>query len=132
MLYSDDIIPEEIIDKGLEAVHSFYEDLSKKYGYNVLIPESTYSELASSMYKQGKRSQALEIAEAYVQEYPESSYAHYYVGTRYLKEQRIELAEEQIGKALEIESSQFVPDSEKIFIYNLRMQEITEKKGKGR
>ncbi len=130
VLYSDDIIPEEIVDKGLDAVYSFYENLSKKYGYNVLIPESTYSELASSMYKQGKKSQALEIAETYVQEYPESSYAHYYAGTRYLKEQLIELAEEQVAKALEIESSQFVPDSEKIFIYNLRMQDIAEKKRK--
>jgi predicted alpha/beta superfamily hydrolase len=130
VLYSDDIIPKEIIDKGLDAVNSFYEKLSKKHGYNVLIPESTYSQLASSMYKQGKKAQALEIAEAYVQEYPESSFAHYYVGTRYLKEQLIELAENQIRKALEIELSQFVPDSEKIFVYNLRMQELTEKKRK--
>ncbi len=131
-LYSDDLIPGEIIDKGSDAVYAFYENLSKRYGYNVLIPESTYSALASSMYRQEKRSQALKIAEAYVQDYPESSYAHYYVGTRYLKEQLIELAEEHIGKALEIESSQFVPDSERIFAYNLRMQEITEKKGKSR
>jgi predicted alpha/beta superfamily hydrolase len=127
VLYSDDIIPEEILDKGLDAVNSFYEKLSKKYGYTVPIPESTYSQLASRMNKQGKGSQALEIAEAYVKEYPESSYAHYYVGTRYLKEQLLDLAEKQIRKALEIELSQFVPDSEKIFIYNLRMQELTDK-----
>jgi predicted alpha/beta superfamily hydrolase len=124
VLYSDDIIPQEIINKGLDAVNSFYENLSKKYGYEVLIPESTYSQIASSMYRQGKESQALEVAKTYVQEYPESSYAHYYVGTRYLKAQIIELAIEYVGKALEIELNQFVPDSEKIFAYNLRMQEI--------
>ncbi|MFW9981986.1 MAG: alpha/beta hydrolase-fold protein [Candidatus Thorarchaeota archaeon] len=124
VLYSDYIISQEIIDKGLDAVNSFYEDLSKKYGYKVIIPESTYSEIASSMYRQGKESQALEVAKTYVQEYPESSYAHYYVGTRYLKAQLIDLAAEHVGKALEIESNQFVPDSEKIFAYNLRMQEI--------
>jgi predicted alpha/beta superfamily hydrolase len=123
-LYSDDIIPQEIIDKGLDAVNSFYENLSKKYGYEVLIPESAYSQVASSMYRQGKESQALEAAKTYVQEYPESSYAHYYVGTRYLKAQLIGLAVEYIGKALEIELNQFIPDSEKIFAYNLRMQEI--------
>jgi len=66
----------------------------------------------------------LEVAKTYLQEYPESSYAHYYVGTRYLRAQLIELAEEYVGKALEIESNQFVPDSEKIFTYNLRMEEI--------
>ncbi len=125
-LYSDDLIPQEVIDKGLDAVNSFYETLSKKYGYEVLIPESTYSQLASSMYKQGKESQALELAKTYVQKYPESSYAHYYVGTRYLRAQLIELAEEHVGKALEIELNQFVPDSEKIFAYNLRMQEIKD------
>ncbi len=131
VLYSDDIIPEEIIDKGLDAVYSFYENLSKKYGYKVPIPESTYSQLASSMYTKGKRSQALEVAKAYVQEYPESSYAHYYVGIRYHKDQLVELAEEQIGIALEIELNQLIPDSEKIFIYNLKMQEITGGKRKG-
>lgn len=124
VLYSDYIISQEIIDKGLDAVNSFYENLSKKYGYEVIIPESTYSEVASSMYRQGKESQALEVAKTYVQEYPESSYAHYYVGTRYLKAQHIELAAEHVERALEIESNQFVPDSEKIFAYNLRMQEI--------
>jgi predicted alpha/beta superfamily hydrolase len=123
-LYSDDIIPQEIIDKGLDAVKSFYENLSKKYGYEVLIPESTYSQIASSMYRRGKEPQALEAAKTYLQEYPESSYAHYYVGTRYLRAQLIELAKEFVEKALEIELNQFVPDSEKIFAYNLRMQEI--------
>ena len=129
-LYSDDLIPEEIIDKGIDAVNSYYENLSEKYGYKVLTPESTYSQLASSLYKQDKKSQALEVAKAYLQEYPESSYAHYYVGIRYLKEQLIELAEEHLRKALEIELSHFVPDSEKIFIYNYMMQEIKKKKGK--
>ncbi|MFW9870708.1 MAG: alpha/beta hydrolase-fold protein [Candidatus Thorarchaeota archaeon] len=125
-LYSDDIIPQEIIDKGLDAVNSFYENLSKKYGYEVLIPESTYSQVASSMYRQGNKSQALEVAKTYVQKYPESSYAHYYVGTRYLRAQLIDLAVEYVEKALEIESNQFVPDSEKIFAYNLRMQELRD------
>ncbi|PNX52318.1 MAG: hypothetical protein BV458_10210 [Thermoplasmata archaeon M9B2D] len=124
VLYSDYMISQEIIDKGLDAVTSFYEDFSKKYGYEIVIPESTYAEVANSMYKQGKESQALEVAKTYLQEYPESSYAHYYVGTRYLRAQLIELAEEYVGKALEIESNQFVPDSEKIFTYNLRMEEI--------
>ncbi|MHA2425106.1 MAG: alpha/beta hydrolase-fold protein [Candidatus Thorarchaeota archaeon] len=123
-LYSDDIIPQEIIGKGLDAVSSFYDNLSKKYGYEVLIPESAYSQIASSMYKQGKESEALEVAKTYVQEYPESSYAHYYVGTRYLRAEHTELAEEYVRKALEIESNKFVPDSEKIFAYNLRIQEI--------
>ncbi|MFW9964759.1 MAG: alpha/beta hydrolase-fold protein [Candidatus Sifarchaeia archaeon] len=123
-LYSDYIIPQDIIDNGLDAVNSFYENLSEKYGYEVLIPESTYSQVASSIYRQGEESQALKIAKTYVQKYPESSYAHYYLGTRYLRAQLIELAEEHVGKALEIESNQFVPDTEKIFVYNLRMQEI--------
>ncbi|MHA1958610.1 MAG: alpha/beta hydrolase-fold protein [Candidatus Thorarchaeota archaeon] len=130
VLYSDDIIPEEIIDKGLDAVNSFYENLSKKYGYKVLIPESTYSQLASNMYSKGEESQALEVARTYLLEYPESSYAHYYVGVRYLRQQLIDLAEKHIGEALEMESSQLVPDSEKIFLYNFRMQEIADKKEK--
>ncbi|MFW9845665.1 MAG: alpha/beta hydrolase-fold protein [Candidatus Thorarchaeota archaeon] len=125
-LYSDDMIPQEVIDRGWDAVNAFYENLSKKYGYDVLIPESIYSQLASSMHKQGKESQALLAAKAYLQEYPESSYAHYYLGTRYLKAQNVELAEEYVAKALEIESNLFVPDSEKIFTYNLRMQEIRD------
>ncbi len=123
-LYSDDVIPQETIGKGVDAVYSFYRNLSEKYGYEVPIPESTYSQLASSMYKQGQESQALEIARTYVQEYPESSYAHFYLGVRYQKAQLLELAQEYVQKALEIELGQFVPDSEKIFAYNLRMQEI--------
>ncbi|MFW9850663.1 MAG: alpha/beta hydrolase-fold protein [Candidatus Thorarchaeota archaeon] len=126
VLYSDDIISQDIIDNGLDAVNSFYENLSKKYGYDVLIPESTYSQVASSLYRQGKESDALKVAKTYLQEYPESSYAHYYVGTRYLRAELIELALEYVEKALEIESNQFVPDSEKIFTYNLRMQEIKD------
>ncbi|MFW9908842.1 MAG: alpha/beta hydrolase-fold protein [Candidatus Thorarchaeota archaeon] len=127
-LYSDYVISEEIIDSGLDTIYSFYKKLSEKYGYEVSIPESTYSQLVSSMHRQGKKAEALEIAETYVQEYPNSSYAHYCVGNRYLKEQLIELAEDYVRKALEIESSQLVPDSERIFIYNLRMQEIRDKK----
>jgi hypothetical protein len=132
-LYRDWMMPNKVLEEGFQAIESFYEKLSKKYGYKVDIPESAYSRLASKLDGEGKKNEALEIAKRYVQEYPGSSYAHFYLGIRYQSRSDIKSAISCYQKAIEVEKATSDPDSERIIMYEIRLHDVeTELKKKNR
>ena len=129
-LFADWVMPNEIMDDGFEGIRSFYKKQSKKYGYEVDIPESAYFRLASKYFNEGDKKKALEIAEEYVTKFPESSYAHYYLGLRAKAAGELLLAKKSFLKAIDIEESSLEPYTERIIISNILLQDI-EKEMKG-
>jgi len=123
-LFADWMMPNEIMNDGFEGIHSFYEKQSKKYGFEIDIPESAYFRLASKYYNEGDRKKAFEIAKEYVDKFPESSYAHYYLGMRAKAVGELSLAKKSFLKAVEIEESSLEPYSERIVWSNMFLQDI--------
>jgi len=123
-LFADWMMPNEMMNDGFEGILSFYERQSKKYGFEIDIPESAYFRLASKHYNEGNRKKAVEIAKEYVSKFPESSYAHYYLGMRANAVGELSLAKKSFLKAIEIEESSLEPYSERIVWSNYFLQEI--------
>jgi len=123
-LFADWAMPNEIMDDGFEGIHSFYEKQSKKYGFEIDIPESAYFRLASKYFNEGDKKKAFETAKEYVNKFPESSYAHYYLGLRAKAVGELRLAKKSFLKAIEIEESSLEPYSERIIMCNIFLQDI--------
>jgi len=123
-LFSDWVMPNEIMNDGFEGICSFYKKQSKKYGFEVDIPESAYFRLASKYYNEGNRKKALEIAKEYVNKFPESSYAHYYLGLRAKAVGELCLAKKSFLKAIDIEESSLEPYTERIIVSKILLQDI--------
>jgi predicted alpha/beta superfamily hydrolase len=123
-LFADWMMPNEMMSDGFEGIRSFYKRQSQKYGFEIDIPESAYFRLASKYYNEGDRKKAVEIAKEYVKKFPESSYAHYYLGMRANAVGELSLAKKSFLKAIEIEESSLEPYSERIVWSNYFLQEI--------
>jgi len=123
-LFSDWMMPNEIMNDGFEGIRSFYKEQSKKYGFEIDIPESAYFRLASKYFNEGNRKKAVEIAKEYVAKFPESSYAHYYLGMRAKAVGELSLAKKSFLKAIDIEESSLEPYSERIVWSNYFLQDI--------
>jgi predicted alpha/beta superfamily hydrolase len=123
-LFADWMMPNEIMDDGTEGIYSFYEKQSQKYGFEIDIPESAYFRLASKYFNEGNKTKAFEIAKEYANKFPESSYAHYYLGMRAKAVGELSLAKKSFLKAIEIEESSLEPYSERIVWSNYFLQEI--------
>lgn len=125
-IFSDWIIPNDLLGREFEEIASFYNNLSEKYGYQIEIPESTYSGHANILSQNGKKEEALQTAKEYVKKYPQSSYAYFCLGERYYSIEKYKEAKKCFEKALETENSQDEPDSEKIVVYKIRLQDVKE------
>jgi tetratricopeptide (TPR) repeat protein len=99
----------------------------KKYQYQIRIPESVYIRYSNFLSRQGKGDEALEITKKYVQEYPQSSFAHFYLGARYERLGEFNLAIDNFKKAIEMEKKTLLPESEKLIVYRINLQEVEEK-----
>ena len=97
---------------------------TQKYGFEIDLPESAYFRLASKYFNEGNRKKAVEIAKEYVAKFPESSYAHYYLGMRAKAVGELSLAKKSFLKAIDIEESSLEPYSERIVWSNYFLQDI--------
>ena len=125
-VFSDWVMPNEVLDQGWAGIKTFFEDQSAKYGYQIDIPESAYFRLASRYYNAGDRSKAVEIAKIYVERFPQSSYAHYYLGIRAKQNGDLEMAKQNFQEAMGLEAGLPDPDRERILNCQILLKDIEE------
>ncbi len=127
LLYSDWQMSDELLENGLEAIEIFYSNLSEKYGYEIIVPESAYSNLANYVYNQVSTEAAVKIAELYVAAFPKSSFAYYRLGVFNYLSNKYAYAGECFQKAIELESNSLNPDSERLVTYRINMKKVEER-----
>ena len=117
-------MPNDLLKGGLGAIKTFYEKLSKEYGYVIEVPEAAYSNLVNYVYNQVSTEAAVETAKLYVKAYPESSYAYYRLGLFSYLSGKLEAAKENLQKALNLENKTPNPDSERIVTYTINLHKV--------
>ena len=126
LIYSDWQIPDSLFVGGINSIKAFYKDLSEKYGYAINIPESAYSGLVNYIYNQISTEAAVETAKLYVRAYPKSSYAYYRLGLFGYLSGKLEMAKDNLKKALDLENKAPNPDSERIVTYSINLKKVIE------
>jgi predicted alpha/beta superfamily hydrolase len=124
LIYSDWQMPNDLLKGGLGAIKTFYEKLSKEYGYVIEVPEAAYSNIVNYVYNQVSTEAAVETAKLYVKAYPESSYAYYRLGLFSYLSGKLEAAKENLQKALNLENKTPNPDSERIVTYTINLHKV--------
>jgi predicted alpha/beta superfamily hydrolase len=126
LLYSDWQLPSDLLQGGIQAVQSFYDELSRKYAYVVEVPESAYSNLAYYVYNQVSTDAAVGVAQLYVKAYPESSFAHFLLGRFHHLNGALAEAKEDYETAIRLENAQPNPDSERRVTYTINLKKVDE------
>jgi tetratricopeptide (TPR) repeat protein len=126
-IYSDWMMPGEVLQDSLEAVKLFYTHLSKECGYPIDIPESAYFNLANYVYNQVSTAEAVKISKLYVEAYPESSFAHFRLGRFYHLMGELDSAIKCYRKAIALEMGTPNPDSERLVTYRVNLQNAEKK-----
>ena len=67
--------------KGLQGFDQHFARLSKRYGYEISVPESTINILGLRATAMGRLEEGIEILTQNTERYPESAYARYSLGT---------------------------------------------------
>jgi predicted alpha/beta superfamily hydrolase len=123
-LYSDWVLPGQVLEGGLDAVVTFYAELSARWGYQVGVPESAYHRLVGALNGQGDQAGAMAIARLAVERYPQSSWAHYRLGALLHRAGELQAAWESCTRALQLERSHREPDSERPLAIKLRLRDL--------
>jgi predicted alpha/beta superfamily hydrolase len=123
-LYSDWRMPFEVINEGFEATEIFYKNLSEKYGYEINISEWAYINLINSSLSDKNYSEAKNIAEKYISDYPNSAWTQFYLGRIYERMKDFKSAKIYYQKAIDLEKSGREPDSERIVTFTINLNDL--------
>ncbi len=90
----------------LDDVINYYQTLSTRYNYNIKIPTSVLSELATLQLNHDRNDQAFVTLNYFIEQYPNTAYAHQNLAFAYMRTQQFSLAKTSFEKALTILSQQ--------------------------
>jgi predicted alpha/beta superfamily hydrolase len=97
-----DFDTDKIMIGGLDAIDSFYKNLSERYGYEISPDVGLLNSLGWSYVRDGKLEAALNIFKENVHRFPDSPDAYNYLGEGYLAASNIEMAIKSYEKAVEL------------------------------
>lgn len=101
-VFSDWRMPQETYDQGLDAVITYYENLSHRYRQKLEVPENILNRLGYIELNKGNVTRAVEIFELMAAKYPESANAYDSLGEAYLKADERDNAVRNYKKSLEL------------------------------
>lgn len=91
-------------------IQSYYNSLSKRYGFTIMIPEIVFSDLSDAQFLHQRNSQAIDTLKAFITSYPESSFAYSSLGRGYMSTKQFSLAKHNFEQALKIVKQKHITD----------------------
>jgi len=123
-LYSDWMAPDEVIEAGRGRIEQYYQELSKRYGYAVSVPEPVLVSLGIGHLQAERMAEARAAFEEVTKLYAESSYGHYLLGRAWQKSGDPGAARDEFLQAIQIESSQQPPDGLDMRVFRSHLAEV--------
>lgn len=102
-VFGDWRLPDEVFEKGLDAVLAYYKTLSKKYRQDIVPPEQTLNRLGYRMLRRGMLEKAIQIFEINAANYPQSANVYDSLGEAYMKRDFLNEAIRSYRKSLELD-----------------------------
>ncbi len=128
-LFAGYIAPEDVIDGGMKAIESYYEDLSGHWGYHVIPPGKVLQRAAAQARADGEHRAAIDILNTALSHDPTSSPTHHALGSIYREQGETEEALEHFRRAIQAELLKPVPNEVSLRGYRAAIAELTETTG---
>lgn len=123
-IYAGWRIPDEIAIKGIDEIKNHYTNLSRKFGYQIYVPEVLINRLGYALMGQGKINQALEYFQYNVKIFPNSANVYDSLGEGYETNNQFKLALENYKKAVELGEKNSDPN---LPVYKSHVERVMEK-----
>ena len=91
-----------LIAGGLNAINSFYHNLSERYGYKIIPDVSTLNSIGWGVLRVGRHEEAINIFKRNVADHPDSPDAFNYLGEGYFADGQTDLSIKSYEKAIEL------------------------------
>jgi len=105
-------VPQNALNKGLDAVKEHYANVSAAYGYTVNVPDNVYAALVRGRSDSQGPKEILSITTEWTATYPHSAIAWYLHGRMHQLLNDLDKARECFQKAVALEQARKLPDSE--------------------
>lgn len=101
-VFSDWRLPDNVLEKGLDVIKEFYENLSGKYGYEIHASRQTLNLLGFSLIQSKKYKDAIEVFKHCIGVYPDFWMAYHNLAYCYQQTGDRELAIKNYEKTLQL------------------------------
>ncbi|MEN8118322.1 MAG: alpha/beta hydrolase-fold protein [Bacteroidota bacterium] len=105
-MFSDWQLPNEVFNKGLAAIDGYYNNLSKKYGYETVTPEIVINQLGYTYLQNKELNKAIEIFTENTKRYPQSANVYDSLGEGFEKNNQLNKAKTNYKKACNLGKEQ--------------------------
>ncbi|MEA2077222.1 MAG: alpha/beta hydrolase-fold protein [Candidatus Marinimicrobia bacterium] len=110
-IFRDWMISNETIEEGLEAIETYYENISAKYGFKVIPPENILNNLGYGYMQNNDIENAIVIFKANTKYYPDSPNVYDSLGEAFETNGQLDLAKKNYKKAYDLAVKQDSPFS---------------------
>jgi predicted alpha/beta superfamily hydrolase len=90
----------------IDELESHYKDLSKRFGYKILIPETAFGRIGGQFVLANQLAEAIEIFKKAIETYPNSAAAYNALAIMYERNNQNKLAKENYEKAFKLAETQ--------------------------
>ena len=97
---------DKMVAGGLNTINGFYQNLSERFGYEILPDGGTLNSIGWGVKRAGRYQSAVEILEENIRRHPKFPEAYSYLAEVYSSAGNYELAIKSIEKAIELATSQ--------------------------
>jgi tetratricopeptide (TPR) repeat protein len=123
-IFDDWKLSKDEFNAGIAAIDKHYQQISKKYGYEVVVPELTINALGYS-YLNGKDiNEAIRVFKENVKRHPNSANVYDSLGEAYETDGQLAEAEKNYTKAVELSRKNSHPN---LSIYEKNLERIQQK-----
>jgi predicted alpha/beta superfamily hydrolase len=117
-------IKPELGNKGIDAVKSHYQDLTKRFGYKIVPPEQEVNKIGYGLLQQKKLKEAIDVFVLNTQFHPESANAFDSLADGFEAIEKWSSAKEVMMSAVKLASKQKSPD---LGYFEKHLQKVEEK-----
>ncbi len=123
-VFSDWLVPEEIVSQGLAVIDAHFRKVSDKYGLETHAPEGLLNRLGYALLANGDIEDAIGIFTENTRRYPQSSNVYDSLGDALEASGQLELAKKSYAKAVELAKAQ---NHVNMAIYQANLERVSGK-----
>lgn len=126
-LYNEYIPNESVIMNNLDDIKTYYKELSNKWGYEVIPPESVFNNVAFKQWNNGEKENAIKLLRTAITYNPNYSLSLFYLGRFINIQKNLSEGIKYLQLALEAEMGKSVPNGVNLYSFKKAIAKAQDK-----